>query len=82
MIVTDLTDPSIDELIVPAVGTLYGDWDGDCVITHLELTELLDRIAQKEYDPLFDYDCDGLLTSEVEVTAITASMNVARPCAD
>ncbi|MCZ6816893.1 MAG: hypothetical protein O7F76_09415 [Planctomycetota bacterium] len=82
MIVTDLTDPSIDDLIVPAVGTLYGDWDGDCVITHLELTELLDRIAQKEYDPLFDYDCDGLLTSEVEVTAITASMNVARPCAD
>lgn len=72
----------IEDVIVQAVGSIYGDWNGDCAITNLELTALQQAIAGGEatYDPLMDYDCDGKLTTEVELAAMLDNMCEQPPC--
>ena len=48
--------------------TLYGDYDGNCVLHPLELTALRQIIyGVNPYDPLYDFDCDGQVTNEVEL---------------
>jgi hypothetical protein len=81
MIVTLVSDPSLDELIIPAVRTLYGDWNGDCVISNMELAQLQAAIAggSSTYDPLMDSNCDGVL-SNVELAKFLDNMTVQPPC--
>ncbi len=48
--------------------TLYGDYDNNCLLHALELTALRQVInGVAPYDPLFDFDCDGQVTNEVEL---------------
>ena len=63
--------PAIDYV----VGTIYGDWDGDCAICNAELAGLQNAIAgqPRTYDPLMDFDCDGTLNN-VETVAFLANM--------
>ena len=72
----------IDELIIRAVGTIYGDWNGDCAITNVELAALQQAIAggDETYNPLMDYDCDGQLTTQVELAAMLDNMTEQPPC--
>jgi len=72
----------IEDLIVQAVGSIYGDWNGDCAITNMELTALREAIAggDETYNPLMDYDCDGKLTIEVELPAMLDNMTEQPPC--
>ena len=81
MIVTEDTTPSIDDLIVHATATLYGDWNGDCVITNVELADLQNAIAggAGTFDPLMDADCDGTL-DRAELLKFLANMTNQPPC--
>ena len=82
MVVTEETHPSIDDLIMLVVETIYGDWNGDCTITNVELADLQTAIAggPPTYNPLMDYDCDGYLTSAVELPAFLDNMGSQPPC--
>ena len=64
------------------VCTIYGDWNGDCKITNGELADLLSAIAggSGTYDPLMDYDCDGVLTNLVELPAFLDNMRTQPSC--
>ena len=81
MEVTGETDPKIDDLIVPAVGTIYGDWNGDCAITNVELADLQNAIAggDETYNPLMECNCDGYL-ADPEIAAFLANMTKQPPC--
>ncbi len=81
MIVTEESTPSLNELIILAVATLYGDWNGDCVISNIELAQLQAAIAggSSTYDPLMDGNCDGVL-SNVELAKFLGNMTVQPPC--
>ncbi len=68
-----------DQVIIEVPGTIYGDWNGDCTITNVELAELQDAI-RGAYNQLMDYDCDGELTSEVELPAFLANMAQQASC--
>lgn len=72
----------IDQVIIRAVGTIYGDWNDDCVITNRELADLRSAIAggPPSHNPLMDYNCDGVLTNAVEVPAFLANMTKQPPC--
>jgi len=82
--VTTSTTPAIDDLIIQAVGTIYGDWDGDCEITAAELNTLHDAISEGEegYNPLYDYDCDGELDTEIEGAAALANYTEQPSCGE
>jgi hypothetical protein len=82
MVVTDETDPAINELIVRATGTIYGDWNGDCEITNVELAELQRVIAggSSTYNPLMDDNCDGYVLIPVEGKHFLANMVTQPPC--
>ncbi len=57
------TEEEWDTVIVPAVGTNYGDWDGNCVITEDECSALMSIVGSAEdYNPLYDCNCDGWLS--------------------
>ncbi len=59
----EMTDPPISFVFK----SLYGDWNNDCLITEDERTALLRIIVGLDpYDPLFDLDCDGVITSPTE----------------
>ncbi len=47
------------QVIIQVPGTIFGDWNGDCIITNAELADLQTVIAHGPYDPLMDCDCDG-----------------------
>ena len=81
IIVTDETTPAWDDLIVPAVATIYGDWNGDCVISNVELAQLQAAIAggSSTYDPLMDSNCDGVLNN-VDVAKFLDNMIVQPSC--
>jgi len=81
MIVTEHSTPALDDLIIPAVATLYGDWNGDCVISNIELVQLQAAVAggSSTYDPLMDSNCDGVL-SNVELAKFLDNMLVQPPC--
>ena len=63
------------------VGTIYGDWNGDCAISNVELAALEDAIrgGAGTYDPLMDYNCDGVL-SNAETAAFLANMSAQPSC--
>ena len=63
--------------------TLYGDFNGDCAITPLELLALRQIITGvKPYDPLYDFDCDGVINDAVEKTQwLNNWYNGVFPCA-
>ena len=67
--------------IQPVVGTIYGDWNGDCIISNVELADLQNAMAALPgtYDPLMDYNCDGTLTN-VETAAFLDNMAAQPPC--
>jgi hypothetical protein len=81
IIVTEYTTPALDDLIVLAVATIYGDWNGDCVISNVELAQLQAAVAggSRTYDPLMDCNCDGVLNN-VELAKFLGNMTVQPPC--
>lgn len=80
-VLNEITGSAIDDFIVPACGTIYGDWNGDCEITTGEITDLATAISEEEYNPLYDRDCDGELALGVERAAILANY-VTQPTCD
>lgn len=47
--------------------TLYGDFNGDCALTPIELLHLQQIISgTNPYDPLYDFDCDGVINARRE----------------
>jgi hypothetical protein len=69
-------------VIRPVVDTIYGDWNGDCVITNAELADLQNAIAgwPGTHNPLMDVDCDGNLTPATELAAFLKNYGNQPPC--
>lgn len=80
---TPVTGSAIDAVITFACGTIYGDWNGDCEITSAELDDLRDAVlgGSSTYNPLYDSNCDGVLTAGVERTKAAANY-LAQPSCD
>src|SRR4030042_1837549 len=76
-----VADPNT--VIILCVESIYGDWNGDCVISNTELWELQDAMHHGEegYNPPMDYNCDGVLDS-VDLAAFTANMTRQPPCGE
>ncbi len=81
----DVNCPSItflnNECPTSVEKTLYGDFDGDCQITPLELFLLRRRINGVDpYDALFDFDCDGVINSTVELSRFMINLSQQPEC--
>jgi len=81
VIVTETSTPPLFEVITWAITTLYGDWNGDCVISNVELAQLQAAVAggSSTYDPLMDCNCDGVLNN-VDVAKFLDNMIVQPSC--
>ena len=55
-----------NSVIRPAHATRFGDWNGDCQWTNVEMARLQQAIAggPSAYEALLDSNCDGVLTTD------------------
>jgi hypothetical protein len=74
-------DNVINGLITPVEKTLFGDWNNDCQIQAVELIALRRIILGVDpYDPLYDWDCDGVINDEVEGAVFTDNFAIQPSC--